>query len=700
MPLINWAEATADDLAGFTVDFLRNELLRRNLDVTGAKEDIIHRLLADIAQNRPPTPPALLLPDPATSAHCSQESLPLQTLDPAQSTQLLTSLLQQLLNMSQRPMAPVQITTLPDLSASLPTFSGDGGISARHWIEELERTQGLASWEPSTLLAVALGKLRGPAADWKVVTGRQCPTWDSFKIAFKTQFDDRLSLLQWQHKVTSQVQLRGESLVDYSLAKLKLISKCPVVLTDIQRTEYAIQGVQDGHLATSIAAQRPPTVATYMDIVTERDRTLSHSILRPSRAENSNAKPPVAKPYPASTQMIPADIPAIRKIDAFPDSGSKLTILSHNFVKSSSLLPWTKPPIAVVGGGTVVPSGTLCTRISVGPISAVVEVMVLERNPLPLILGEDWFEAAHAELLTQGYRVSVLREVIQDPERLPAASAAQARNRADQGQADQHDNTQVSGGSRVRSDLLGAKPKKPPRMTTTVKPESSASSTYSNASSSNKTFTRAPPFRNNPRLYSSTVLKDFNVTGKQGLAENASGDRGHLVMATPKRDSPPKEQRRPERRVRYKAEIVGYNFIVTRGEASPDKKQDSAFDCSKAFAIERQVSKVKEGESSRGISAAKEPPIPTSEVETAVLNHSLEADLKTGQGAEGLSPAKADAFTQLSDYFATDVGDKLVYPRQLTPAQSDILSPADSEDDGKFRSVSVQTRTSNTPSEM
>lgn len=166
----------------------------------------------------------------------------------------------------------------------------------------MERTKGLASWEPSTLLAVALGKLRGPAADWKVVTGRQCPTWDSFKIAFKTQFDDRLSLLQWQHKVTSQVQLRGESLVDYSLAKLKLISKCPVVLTDIQRTEYAIQGVQDGHLATSIAAQRPPTVATYMDIVTERDRTLSHSILRPSRAENSNAKPPVAKPYPASTQ--------------------------------------------------------------------------------------------------------------------------------------------------------------------------------------------------------------------------------------------------------------------------------------------------------------------------------------------------------------------------------------------------------------
>ncbi|KAG0417123.1 hypothetical protein HPB47_005868 [Ixodes persulcatus] len=147
MPPINWAEAAADDLAGFTVDFLRNELLRPNLEVTGTKEDIIHRLLADIAQNRPPTPPALLLPNPATSARFSQESLPLQTLDPAQSTQRLTSLLQQLLNMSQRPMAPVQ----------------------------------------------------------------------------------------WQRKVTSRLQLRGESLVDYSLAKLKLISKYPVVLTDVRR---------------------------------------------------------------------------------------------------------------------------------------------------------------------------------------------------------------------------------------------------------------------------------------------------------------------------------------------------------------------------------------------------------------------------------------------------------------------------------
>ncbi|CAN8000622.1 unnamed protein product [Ixodes hexagonus] len=247
------------------------------------------------------------------------------------------------------------------------------------------------------------------------------------------------------------------------------------------------------------------------------------------------------------------------------------------------------------------------------------------------------------------------------------------------------------------SDLLGAKPKRPLRMTTNAKQERPTSSTFSNASSSTKSFTRAPPFRNSPRVYSSTVLKDFNVAGKQDMAERASGDKGHVVLATPKHDSPPKEQRKQERRVRYKAEIVGSNIIVTRQEASPDKKQEGASDCSKAFAIEPQGSKVKDNESSKGVSV---PPIPASDEHTAAcMSPAQEADFKKGQDAKGLSPAKADAFTQLSDSFDSNVGDKLISPRQMTLAQEEVSSPAESEDDGKFRSVSVQTQTTDSLSE-
>ncbi|KAH7980782.1 hypothetical protein HPB49_019215 [Dermacentor silvarum] len=291
MLLVNWSEATPADLAGFTVDYLREELARRNLDATGSKEEIISRLIADIAQNRQTKHP-LPSPDSAASTQsCNITPLP-PSLDAAQITELLTGLLQQLLHVSQRAAAPVQVTTLPDLSASLPTYSGDGIILASHWVEELERTRNLASWEPSTLLAVALGKLRGTAADWKAIFGRQCPTWETFRQAFLDEFSAKQTLLQWQQAVTCRLQTHGENLVSYSLAKFKLISGCPVTLTIPYRIAYALQGIADVNLATTIAAQRPETVAAYMDIVTQLDQTLSHSSLRAPRTGYPSAKLP------------------------------------------------------------------------------------------------------------------------------------------------------------------------------------------------------------------------------------------------------------------------------------------------------------------------------------------------------------------------------------------------------------------------
>ncbi|KAG0416729.1 hypothetical protein HPB47_006175 [Ixodes persulcatus] len=95
--------------------------------------------------------------------------------------------------------------------------------------------------------------------------------------------------------------------------------------------------------------------------------------------------------------VVQADVQTIGKVDAFPDSGSKLTILSQELVGTLSLLPWTTPTIAVVGGNTVIPAGTLCTRISVGSISSVVEV-------------KDRFEAAHAELFVRPPNPTEIRQ--------------------------------------------------------------------------------------------------------------------------------------------------------------------------------------------------------------------------------------------------------------------------------------------------
>ncbi|KAK8755578.1 hypothetical protein V5799_001719 [Amblyomma americanum] len=128
------------------------------------------------------------------------------------------------------------------------------------------------------------------------------------------------------------------------------------------------------------------------------------------------------------------------------------------------------------------------------------------------------------------------------------------------------------------SEVLGAKPKKPQRMNNMTFNRSSAESSGCNSvynSSSNNTFTRAPPLRNSRRVYSWTVLKVFNLGGKQD-ARGAAGDGNKTVLSAPKESSPKEQHAAFKDRIRCKAEIVGSNIIVTRQENSRDKKLDGA----------------------------------------------------------------------------------------------------------------------------
>ncbi|KAH7936497.1 hypothetical protein HPB49_000192 [Dermacentor silvarum] len=128
--------------------------------------------------------------------------------------------------------------------------------------------------------------------------------WETFRQAFLEQFKAKQTLLQWQQAVTCRVQAHGEILVIYSLVKFKLISGCPVPLTDPQRIEYAFEGIADANLATTVSAQRPETVAAYMHIVTQLDQTLSHSFLRAPRTGYPSGKLTTPSPQvpPRSTE--------------------------------------------------------------------------------------------------------------------------------------------------------------------------------------------------------------------------------------------------------------------------------------------------------------------------------------------------------------------------------------------------------------
>nr|XP_050030108.1 uncharacterized protein LOC126526235 [Dermacentor andersoni] len=524
MSFINWRVATAEDLATLNVQLIKTELQRRNLSTTGNKEELIDRLLVDIAQDPPPNhEPAPCLPaNPASfptmpAPTTPFPAMPTFTSDPAENMQRMAAFLQQNMAIMMTTIAthtnPVHVTTLPDLSASLPTFNGSGTPTFKHWIEELERIQRLARWEDPTPLAIAQGKLRGVAADWHASTGRELTTWSIWKAGLQEQFGEQLSIIQWQQKVTALTQKAGESLQQYTFAKLNIVSRCPVPITDKECIEYLVQGIRDDQVATSIVVQRPRTADDFLSIVSEVDKALDHArlIRSPQSAEQFARQPErpqlqsatantdstvnssqTARPStfqytthttqpPRINSLPPADQesryeaisakygspayrrgqdlrdavcyncqekghlaskctspkqpsgdnkPTVRKaptacvgrvddtlygskfrcavataqvkglgeISAFPDSGSNVTILAARLASNLNIEPWTKPPLLVVGGSSVMPEGSVFLRITIGPLSAVVEAAVLERNALPLILGEDWFYAAQAEL--------------------------------------------------------------------------------------------------------------------------------------------------------------------------------------------------------------------------------------------------------------------------------------------------------------
>ncbi|KAH7965515.1 hypothetical protein HPB49_008526 [Dermacentor silvarum] len=268
------------------------------------QEELIDRLLVDTAKDPPPNhEPAPCVPEIATSfptmpvPTTSFPAMPAFTSDPAENMQRMAAFLHQNMAIMMTTIAshanPVHVTTLPDLSASLPTFNGSGTPTFKHWIEELERIQRLARWEDPTLLAIAQGKLRGVAADWHASTGRQLTTWTIWKAGLQEQFVEQLSMIQWQQKVTALTQKAGESLQQYTFAKLKTMSRCPVPITDKERIEYLVQGIRDDQVATSIAVQRPRTVDDFFSIVSEVDRAVDHArlIRSPQPAEKFARQP-------------------------------------------------------------------------------------------------------------------------------------------------------------------------------------------------------------------------------------------------------------------------------------------------------------------------------------------------------------------------------------------------------------------------
>ncbi|KAH6927344.1 hypothetical protein HPB50_001995 [Hyalomma asiaticum] len=62
--------------------------------------------------------------------------------------------------------------------------------------------------------------------------------------------------------------------------------------------------------------------------------------------------------------------------DTFPYTGFMVTVLAKSAIKNIPLMPWTHEPLTVVDGPIVRPEGTVCLKISVGPITGLVVAAV------------------------------------------------------------------------------------------------------------------------------------------------------------------------------------------------------------------------------------------------------------------------------------------------------------------------------------
>ncbi|XP_075544018.1 uncharacterized protein LOC142578525 [Dermacentor variabilis] len=284
MPGIIWEEIDSTTMSRLGVDLIRDELARRELESTGSKEELIQRLEADIHQRPEATPRSSV--ERAGTAGNSGFTLDTATLES------LALLFQQLLRPS------TTVTTLPDLSSSIAYFDQSPAQNVNVWLNDVRRVHKLAAWDDATTCLIAASKLKGTARNWHLAFGNHHSTWETWSAALKETFSSQLTLIEWQERVIKIRPGPGESLQEYAYAKLRVVESCPVTLTDAQKIDYLLQGLQEPHVIAVIATNWPLTVRDFMSTCTSLDKCTQRA------HDRASVKQPLLpqKPPPRSSQ--------------------------------------------------------------------------------------------------------------------------------------------------------------------------------------------------------------------------------------------------------------------------------------------------------------------------------------------------------------------------------------------------------------
>ena len=118
-------------------------------------------------------------------------------------------------------------------------------------------------WDDGQRIQVAVRRLGPTVADWHVRVGNTHAAWDDWSAAFRTAFATKISLTDWTSKMVARVQQPGESVMQYAMAKEKLLAMAPVALTDQQKVQALTEGLRSWQHQAAVMSTNPANVAAF-----------------------------------------------------------------------------------------------------------------------------------------------------------------------------------------------------------------------------------------------------------------------------------------------------------------------------------------------------------------------------------------------------------------------------------------------------
>ncbi|KAH8008747.1 hypothetical protein MRX96_000918 [Rhipicephalus microplus] len=85
--------------------------------------------------------------------------------------------------------AQLQVTTTPDLTGTLPIYSGTESDKFAQWKTAVESMHEQGAWTEAATINAGISRLRGRAAAWHQTTGHLHADWTSWATALNTEFD-------------------------------------------------------------------------------------------------------------------------------------------------------------------------------------------------------------------------------------------------------------------------------------------------------------------------------------------------------------------------------------------------------------------------------------------------------------------------------------------------------------------------------